>query len=648
MIARDYVREWISLDPIRYNSLHGDMLSARVGMTLEQYLWRTVQVSILTGILFAIIGYFASVILTYRVTLERGGIYNVLNIQLPTFFDFLHPGEYIPAVIVIISFLVGFYLGYLLMLKLPGIEKTNRAVKINLTLHNAVAYMYAMRRGGAQMMTIFRCLSDRANIYGEVALEFRQIVRDADFFGYDVVTAIRHLAETTPSEKLKNFLDDLLSVIESGGDMGDFLSLRVRLYQEEARFEQKQFLNILSLVAESYVTLFVAGPLFLIIILVVMAMMGGSAVLQLALITYAVMPIGSIIFILLVDLISIKGEKTERYVKTKWLHIYSHVRIYKKEDDERQFAQLRKYDQVRNFVHHLKHPLETFVSNATHTLYVTVPVAALYLVIVLVNVKHYANLETYINVVDDHIVIAILIVLIPYAIFYELWSRKVLGIQELIPDFLERMAGINQVGLTVSQAINIMVNTNLGLLSYEIKRIKRDMDWGANFSEALMRFEERISTPSIARTVTLVTKASEMSGQIGEVLSIASSDAKMSEVLKKERLSEMFIYTAIVYLSFFVFLFVVGVLTIQFLPMLTGVPTKGIPQTGIVAGMGALQIATSSRILYHACLIQALFSGLIAGQMGESSVAAGVKHSCILLIIALVAFNFFIVNPVAL
>ncbi len=126
-------------------------------------------------------------------------------------------------------------------------------------------------------MTIFRSLSDRANIYGEVALEFRQIVRDADFFGYDVVSAIHHLSETTPSEKLKNFLEDLLSVIESGGDMADFLSMRVRLYQEEAKFEQRQFLNLLSIVAESYVTLFVAGPLFLIIIMVVMGMMGGSA-----------------------------------------------------------------------------------------------------------------------------------------------------------------------------------------------------------------------------------------------------------------------------------------------------------------------------------------------------------------------------------
>ena len=555
----------------------------------------------------------------------------------------VYPAEYMQAVAVTLSFLIGMIIGYSLLLQLPGIEKNNRKIKINLTLHNAVAYMYAMRRGGAQMMTIFRSLSDRANIYGEVALEFRQIVRDADIFGYDVVSAIRHLSETTPSEKLKDFLEDLLSVIESGGDMSEFLSMRVRLYQEEARFEQKQFLNVLSIVAESYVTLFVAGPLFLIIIMVVMGMMGGSAVLQLALVTYAVMPIGSVVFILLIDLISIKAEKTERYVRTKWLHTYSDITIAKKEGEAPLFEQLKKYDQLRNLMHHLNHPLESFVSNVNHTLFITIPIACIYIMVVLLNAPHYSDIETYINVVDDHFVIALLIILIPYAVFYEIWARKVLGIQALIPDFLERMAGINQVGLTIAQAIAIMVNTNLGLLSYEIRRIKRDMEWGANFTEALMRFEERVSTPSIARTVTLITKASEMSGQIGEVLSIASSDAKMTEVLKKERLAEMFIYTAIVYLSFFVFLFVVGVLTTQFLPVLDHITTKGLPTSGALSGIGSIPVITFSRLLYHACLVQALFSGLIAGQMGESSLAAGVKHSCILLIIALIAFNFVLV-----
>ena len=279
------------------------------------------------------------------------------------------------------------------------------------------------------------------------------------------------------------------------------------------------------------------------------------------------------------------------------------------------------------------------------TLYVTVPVAILYVVIVLMSIRqyNYTNMETLINVVDVHIVIALLIVLVPYAIFYEIWSRKVLGIQTLIPDFLERMAGINQVGLTIAQAIAIMVNTNLGLLSYEIRRIKRDMEWGANFTEALMRFEERVSTPSIARAVTLITKASEMSGQIGVVLSIASSDAKMTEVLKRERLAEMFIYTAIVYLAFFVFLFVVGVLTTQFLPVLAKITTTELPTSGAFSTIGSIPIMTINRLLFHACLVQALFSGLIAGQMGESSVAAGVKHSCVLLVIALITFKFILV-----
>ena len=76
---------------------------------------------------------------------------------------------------------MGHTLRYLLLLRLPNIEKKNRSIRINLTLHNAVAYMYAMRRGGAQLMTIFYAISENANIYGEVALEFRQIIRDVDY-----------------------------------------------------------------------------------------------------------------------------------------------------------------------------------------------------------------------------------------------------------------------------------------------------------------------------------------------------------------------------------------------------------------------------------------------------------------------------------
>jgi flagellar protein FlaJ len=202
------------------------------------------------------------------------------------------------------------------------------------------------------------------------------------------------------------------------------------------------------------------------------------------------------------------------------------------------------------------------------------------------------------------------------------------------------MAGINQVGLTVAQALAIMQSANLGVLSYEIKRINRDMEWGANFSEALLHFEERVTTPIIARMVTLITRASEMSSQINEVLNIAASDTRMSEILKKERFGEMFIYVAIVYLSFGVFIFVVATLNAQFLTELAKLDTAGLAQGGAAfAGLGKMPLGLIQAMLYHAVVIMGFVSGLIAGQMGESSVKSGVKHACIMILIALIAFN---------
>jgi flagellar protein FlaJ len=187
-----------------------------------------------------------------------------------------------------------------------------------------------------------------------------------------------------------------------------------------------------------------------------------------------------------------------------------------------------------------------------------------------------------------------------------------------------------------------VVRADLGVLTYEIKKIKRDIDWGASVQDALVRFEERIRTPTIARAVTLITTASRMTGGIGDVLNIAARDAAMSETLKRERRGEMFIYVTIVYLVFIVFIFVVAVIDAQFLSALAGVDALA---TGSMPGelsFGNPPIATFERLLFHACLIQALFSGLIAGEMGEGSLRAGVKHAAVMVFIAFVVFTVFL------
>lgn len=640
MIFGRQVQAWVARDPARFQRLNADLISTRSGVTVEHYLSNAILASGVVALVFLIIGYIVTGFVIAFTAVKGTSFTNPTGVHLPYMVGPIPMSAIVQVVGAGVGALLAAAITYMIALQWPAITKGMRASKINMTLHNAVAYMYAMRKGGAELLVIFRSLSENANVYGEVALEFRQIVRDADFFGLDVVSAIHQLHMTTPSNKLKDFLQDLLSVIESGGDMANFLETRVHLFQEDARYEQKNFLGFLAMVAESYVTLFVAGPLFLIIIMVVMGMMGGAAVNQLVAVIYLMLPIGTTIFMVMIDLVSIKTEQVTRGGDRSTGQEFTDVTVNAAGGEEHLFARLLKYDQAAGVRRFLSDPLRAFTSRPARIFFLTVPIGVGYMVFMISRIQWIGNLEAYIGAIDDHIAIGLLIVLLPYAIFYEVWRRRLSGIESAIPEFLDRMAGINQVGLTVGQALGIMQSANLGVLSYEIKRINRDMDWGANFSEALLRFGERVSTPIIARMVILITRASEMSAQINQVLNIAASDTRMSEVLKRERLGEMFIYVAIIYLSFLVFIFVIATLNAQFLTELAKVDTASVSQAGgAFSGLGQMPLGLLQVMLYHAVLIMGFFSGLIAGQMGESSVRSGVKHACIMLLVGLIAFN---------
>lgn len=631
------VHRLVQRDPIRYRHLREDLVAANLGVTLDGYLLRVFTVSGLFGTFWAVAAFLA---MRLFVPPQAGvRIFNVFSLHLPASMLTDPVLGVLQGIVSIFIFVLAAYMIYAFFLWYPSLVKKNRATRINLLIHHAVAYMYAMRQGGAEIMAVFRSISANPTVYGEAALEFRRAVRDADYFGYDVLTALRHLQETTPSDKLREFVQDLVSVVESGGDLLAFLDTRVRTYQEEARFEQMTFLSTLQLVAEAYVTLFVAGPLFLIIVMIVMGFVSSTPVMQLSVVIYLLVPVGSLFFILFVDAISNKTEGIERCIEERWLHEFGDVQVEERSGDEPLIQQLAHYDRIRNLRTFLRHPFQAFLIEPNRTFYVTVPVAFAYVILAVLGTPAYSDIEMMIDVIDDHLIIALLIVLAPFGVSHLFWQKKVMGIEASIPEFLNRLSGINQVGLTLAQAITILVKADLGVLTYEIKKIKRDIEWGATVQDALVRFEERIRTPTIARAVTLITTASRMTGNIGDVLDIAARDAAMSEALKRERRGEMFIYVIIVYLVCTVFIFVVAVIDAQFLSALA---TVDVTTTGYMSGsmsFGETAIMTFKRLLFHACLIQALFSGLIAGEMGEGSIRAGVKHAAVMVFIAFVIFT---------
>jgi flagellar protein FlaJ len=279
-----------------------------------------------------------------------------------------------------------------------------------------------------------------------------------------------------------------------------------------------------------------------------------------------------------------------------------------------------------------KNPLKIFIADPKKVFYITIPAALIYFIIS-INSK-----KITIELLDDSLIMSVLITLVPFLIIYESRTRRIKAIEDSVPTFLRRMAAINDVGMPLSDAIKSITKINMGILSTEVKLMYKEIVWSNSVLGALTKFERRIRTMSISRIVTLITKASESSGNIKETLRVAANEATLSDKLRKQKFTVLFSYLIVVYLSFAVFLLVLYVFATMFFPV--------IPDVNSTAGMGMLSISSQkveySLLFMHASVIQGFFSGIIVGQMMGESVYDGLKHSVIMMTIAYVFFVWFI------
>jgi flagellar protein FlaJ len=291
----------------------------------------------------------------------------------------------------------------------------------------------------------------------------------------------------------------------------------------------------------------------------------------------------------------------------------------------------------------LKHPMEVIRSHPTNVLYITVPAAILLflagLILIVSNYGLLSLLED--TMIDDVVVWAVLIAVIPLALFQYVETKRVYSLEESLPNFFRDVAGMNDSGMTLPNAINNVSLGEYGALTEYIRRLNAEMSWSVPFVEALFRFGQRVGTPLAARSVDLIAKASKAGGDVSEVLRAAANDTYEFFNLKNERKNNMLIYMVIVLVSFFVFLFVIAILESTFLTTMAEAGSQ-VASTGAKGFMARVNIAFYKRLFSHAAMIQGFFSGLVAGQMGEGDVLAGLKYSAIMLIIAWVTFRFFI------
>jgi len=182
------------------------------------------------------------------------------------------------------------YTTYAVMLSTPASNAKKRRKDIELKLPYATNYIAAMASAGVIPAEIWKSLS-RQTIYGEVAKEAGMIFKDLEVHGKDIVTALRRSIDRTPSVKFQELLQGAITTVTSGGDLTSYFRNKAARYQWENRVEQKSFIETMGLMAETYVTAAVAGPLFLLVMVAIIVLMGSGQMSQLQLIIYLLLPV---------------------------------------------------------------------------------------------------------------------------------------------------------------------------------------------------------------------------------------------------------------------------------------------------------------------------------------------------------------------
>ncbi|MFC2174391.1 type II secretion system F family protein [archaeon] len=225
---------------------------------------------------------------------------------------------------------------------------------------------------------------------------------------------------------------------------------------------------------------------------------------------------------------------------------------------------------------------------------------------------------------------------VPFSFYIYVEHSRLASIEEHFPDFLRDIAEFKRSGVTLAKAIQNASSNDYGNLSPEVKKIALELSWGVSFEEAMQLLLGRVESPMIDRAISIITAAQSAGGEVTTILETVSADLRKLKELEAERKSKLSVYTMTIYAIYLLLLFIIIVLTESLVPAIPKMQAAGEFLGGSVGSISEFEFR---ELLFQVTVLEALFAGLISGQMGEGKVTAGIKHSIILVIITLLAFQ---------
>ena len=544
---------------------------------------------------------------------------------------------------------IGFTSGFGGLIAVPYSRASAREREINLLLADSVSFMYALSVGGLNQLQILRAMADAEDTYGEVSREFQSIINETEYFGTDYRNAIRQQSLETPSDELSQFLADMLSIVNSGGDMEVFLADKKEKHLRTSKQEQEMTLETLELFGEMYMTLSLF-PLLLIIILVIMGLLGESDPIMLYATVYLLIPLTGAGFLVLVSTVK-QDEVGDGHLRpeggSERLEQSSREGLVHLGLVEGFVGEFAAFDRIksREGTHKTKRLLSAphlfLKANPLYSLAMSVP-AALALVAVAVaagsaptTVDGWVARPVWSAFV--WVYLPLYLTLVPLAVFHEWNERSRRAITGKLSENLRKLSSANDTGQTLLESLKTVASTSSGRLAEEFEVIHTKVHYGMSLRDAMVEFNNSYAVPRLARTMKLITEAQEASSQITDVLTTAAQASENQDDIERERRSRTRMQVAIILMTYVTLLGVMAILQTQFIDVMADLVAQGDGGTeaGGTAFDGGVDPDVLSMLFFHAVTIQAVLSGFIAGYIRNADLVSGVKFAVGLLTLAL-------------
>ncbi|MCD6557428.1 MAG: type II secretion system F family protein [Candidatus Aenigmarchaeota archaeon] len=156
----------------------------------------------------------------------------------------------------------------------PFQKISSKKSSIEAVMPFAINHMAAISSSGVPPYVMFKLLRDIKE-YEEISNEAKVITRNVETFGMDITSAIKQVASRTPSDEFRQFLFGIVSTIDTGGSLTQYLKNAAKEALFNYRLKREHYLSTLSTYADLYTAVMIAAPLFFISILSVMSLIGG-------------------------------------------------------------------------------------------------------------------------------------------------------------------------------------------------------------------------------------------------------------------------------------------------------------------------------------------------------------------------------------